>query len=47
MFDDSLKTTSTSFFIADFNLLNCELTLHINHCIESFYRDIILNQNEI
>ena len=24
MFDDNLKTTSVSFFIADFNLLSCE-----------------------
>ena len=42
LFDNILKTISASFFIADFNLLSCELDLSC--CIESFYIDIILNQ---
>ena len=33
-FDDSLKTTSVSFFIAYFNVLSCEFE---HFCIESFY----------
>ena len=38
IFDENLKTTSFSLFMADFNLLSCELiVLHLNYCIESFY----------
>ena len=42
LFNNILKTISVSVFIADFNLLSCELDLSC--CIESFYIDIILNQ---
>ena len=38
--DDNLETTSVSFFIADFNLVSCDLiALHLNSCIVSFYTD--------
>ena len=36
MLDDNLKTTSVSFFIADFNLLSCEfdsLTFKLLYCV--------------
>ena len=37
IFDDSLKTSSVSFFIDDFNLLSCELdSFTLNYCIVSF-----------
>ena len=40
IFDDNLKTTSDSFFIADFNLLNCEFdSFTFKVCIVSFYID--------
>ena len=47
IFYDSLKTTSVSCYTDDFNLLSCDLTLHLNSCIESFYNDIILNQTKL
>ena len=38
IFDDSLKTTSVSFFIADFSLLSCKFdSFTLNCCIVSFY----------
>ena len=36
MFDDSLKTTWVSFFIADFNLVSCEFdsfTFKLLYCV--------------
>ena len=36
LFDDNLKTTSVSFFIADFSLLSCEFdsfTFKLLHCV--------------
>ena len=36
IFDDNLKTTSVSFFIADFDLLNCEFdsfTFKLLYCV--------------
>ena len=36
MFDDNLKTSSVSFFIADFNLLSCEFdsfTFKLLYCV--------------
>ena len=45
MFNGSLKTTSVSFFITDFNLLFCEFdSFTIKLCIDLFYIDLILNQ---
>ena len=38
--DDSLKTTSVSFFIADLDLLSCEFdSFTLNYCIVLFYTD--------
>ena len=37
IFDDSLKTTSVSFFIAAFSLLHYECdNVYLDYCIESF-----------
>ena len=47
MFDDNLRANSASFFPADFNLLSFEFdNFTFTHCIESFYINIILNQNQ-
>ena len=38
MFDDNIKTTSVSFFIADLNSISCKIliALHFNYSTESF-----------
>ena len=47
-FNEIFKVTSVSFFIPDFNLLNCELdNLRLTCYIESFYIGIILKQNKV
>ena len=47
-FDKRFKVTSVTFFVADFNLLSCELNnLHLTCYIESFYINILLKRNKI
>ena len=44
--DNSFKVTSVAFFIADFDLISCELILHLNRFTKSFYFDIIIKQEK-
>ena len=47
IFDESFQVASVAFFIADFNLLSCQLdNLHLHCYTESFNIDIKLKQNK-
>ena len=47
IFEERFKVTSVPSFIADFNLLRCELDhFHLNCYIESFCIDVILKKKK-